>query len=287
MSPANLISIVLPAHNEADNIRPVYRAISEALRDEGQCWDFEIIFLDDGSRDRTAEEVRRLAAESPGVRLVRLTRNFGHQAALLAGLQYAHGRAVITMDCDLQHPPEYLPRMIDAWRNGAWVVQMVRASTADASWFKKTSSAAFYRVIRFLSETPVVRGVADFQLLDAEVVRALLQFKDCRPFLRGAIAWLGFPSCQIEYVANKRHAGNTSYSLRKMLHLCLDAVTTLSAKPLRISFYVGLLVVAVCCVYGVFIVAEYLRGNVVPGWASLILIVMFLGAVQLISVGVL
>jgi glycosyltransferase involved in cell wall biosynthesis len=276
------ISIVIPAHNEERNVLAIFSAIQSSVP-EDIC---EIIFVDDGSSDTTAEAVRSLRARESLVRLIRFGRNFGQQSALLAGLEAARGAAVITLDCDLQHPPELLPDMVQAWRNGSKVVQMVRIETADASLFKTYTSRAFYRIVNLLSETQVVSGAADFQLLDRVVVDAVLQFKDRYPFVRGLVSWLGFPAMKIEYTAPKRQAGATGYTRRKMLSLSLQAVMGLSSKPLRFSFYFGLLTAVLCVLYAMFAIVALIAGKTVPGWTSVIVMVTFLGAVQLVSIGI-
>jgi glycosyltransferase involved in cell wall biosynthesis len=241
----SLVSVVIPAYNEEKNVPAVYQAVRSSL---AGCEPCEIIFVDDGSTDATAERVRGLRAQDSCVRLIRFGRNFGQQPALLAGLEAARGAAVITLDCDLQHPPELLPRMIQAWRNGAQVVQMVRMQTAGVGFLKTLTSRLFYRFVNLLSETPVVSGAADYQLLDRAVVDAVLRFRDRYPFLRGLVGWLGFPATRIEYVALPRHTGTSGYTLRKMLRLSLQAVMGLSSKPLRFSFYFGLLTAVFCVV---------------------------------------
>jgi len=283
MHSSKLISIVVPAHNEEENIALLHSEIRNHMAGHPA----EIIFVDDGSIDNTAGEVRSLRAVDPLVRLLRLSRNFGHQAALLAGIQSANGAAVITMDCDLQHPPELLPQMLEAWKNGILVVQMVRRDTVGVTWLKKTTSAIFYRLLQLLCETPVVPGAADFQLLDRKVVDELARFKDRQPFLRGLVSWLGFPTHQIEYIANTRHSGNSSYSVARMLRLSIDAVTGLSIKPLRLAFFVGTWTAIMALAYAGYAFVTFFRGKVVPGWTSILMTVLFLGAVQLLSSGIL
>jgi len=239
--PADLVSLVLPAYNEEPNIRPIYDSIQRAL---GALEHLEIIFVDDGSSDGTAQCVRQLRLEDCSVRLVRFGRNFGHQAALFAGLQAAQGAAVITLDCDLQHPPELITRMLEAWRSGA----------------------------------------VDYLLLDRTVVEDVLRFKDRQPFLRGLVAWLGFTPVRFEYVAPPRSAGKSSYSLAKKLRRAVHAITGLSSKPLRFSFYLGCFTALVCLAYIVFAVVQFAIGRTIQGWTSVIVMVMFLGAVQLVSV---
>jgi polyisoprenyl-phosphate glycosyltransferase len=277
------ISLVIPAYNEEQNISAVFNAIRSSLPGPEVC---EIIFVDDGSNDATAEQIRILQARDSSVRLIRFGRNFGQQSALLAGLEAACGAAVVTLDCDLQHPPELLPRMIQAWCSGAKVVQMVRTQSVDAGFFKQLTSRVFYRFVNMLSETPVVNGAADYQLLDRMVVDAVLQFKDRYPFIRGVVGWLGFSTTKIEYVAPKRHTGKTRYTFRKMLRLSLQAVMGLSSKPLRFSFYLGLLTATFCVFYGAFAVGALVAGKTVQGWTSVIVMVTFLGAIQLVSIGI-
>ena len=278
-----LVSVVIPAYNEQNNVAAVYEAVRESRAGCDPC---EIIFIDDGSTDATAERVRGLRTRDRAVRLIRFGRNFGQQSALLAGLEAARGAAVITLDCDLQHPPELIPRMVQAWRNGAPVVQMIRTQTEGAGFFKKLSSRIFYRFVNMLSETPVVSGAADYQLLDRAVVDAVLQFRDRYPFLRGLVGWLGFPAIRIEYVAPARYRGASGYTLRKMLRLSLQAVIGLSSKPLRFSFYFGLLTAIFCVLYAAFSIVGLAAGRNVQGWTSVIVMVTFLGAVQLVSLGI-
>jgi glycosyltransferase involved in cell wall biosynthesis len=280
---APLVSVVIPAYNEQQNVRAVYEAVRRALDGPES---LEIIFVDDGSTDGTAECVRQLRVQSSSVRLIRFGRNFGQQPALMAGLEAARGMAVITLDCDLQHPPELLARMMEEWRGGAKVVQMVRTKTADAGFFKTLTSRLFYRFVNLLSETPVVSGAADYQLLDRAVVDAVLQFRDRYPFLRGLVGWLGFPATRIEYSAPERSAGKSGYTLAKMLRLSLQAVTGLSSKPLRFSFYFGLLTAVFCVIYALFAVIALAAGKTVQGWTSVIVMVTFIGAVQLVSIGI-
>lgn len=278
-----LVSVVIPAYNEEKNVSAVYEAIRSSLAGSEAR---EIIFVDDGSTDATAERVRGLRARDSSVRLIRFGRNFGQQSALLAGLEAARGAAVITLDCDLQHPPELIPYMVQAWHDGAQVVQMIRTQTEGAGFFKTFTSRIFYRFVNMLSETPVVSGAADYQLLDRVVVEAVLGFKDRYPFLRGLVGWLGFPATRIEYVAPERHTGTSGYTLHKMLRLSLQAVMGLSSKPLRLSFYFGLLTALFCVLYAAFAVVALAAGRAVQGWTSVIVMVTFLGAVQLVSVGI-
>jgi dolichol-phosphate mannosyltransferase len=190
------------------------------------------------------------------------------------------------MDCDLQHPPALLPKMVEEWKRGAKVVQMVRVSTAGVGWFKRTTSRLFYALMSRLGDSPIQRDAADYQLLDRSVVELVLRFSDRRPFLRGIVGWLGFPAVRLEYSAAGRHAGEPSYGTLEMLRLFVDAVTGFSSKPLRLAYYLGLSAAAVCLVYIVFALVAFLAGKTVPGWASVVIVVTFIGAVQLVCLGI-
>lgn len=278
-----LITIVLPAHNEEKNIAVIYEAIRDVL-----CFDqFEIIFVDDGSKDGTANQVLKLKKTHPEVRLIRLTRNFGHQAALIAGLAHMRGDVAITMDSDMQHPPTCLPAMIQAWKEGNHIVKMSRTATQDAPWHKRFWSWSFYKVINFLSLAPIEPGVADFQLLDRIVVREVLRIKDTRPFLRGIIGWFGFKSITFKYAANKRHAGIPTYSFKKSLMLGGRALLLVSRHPLRLGLYAGILTSFVCIAYLLFSIACFLIGYALPGWTSLITSMLFPASIQLVILGIL
>jgi polyisoprenyl-phosphate glycosyltransferase len=283
-TPGNLLSVVIPAHNEEANVATLHAALCTAVG--GTLMDVEIIFVDDGSKDRTRQRVAAIQAQDERVRLIALTRNFGHQAALLAGMEAARGDAIVSMDCDLQHPPALIPEMIAAWRSGAAVVETIRDDTLDATWRKRLCSRVFYRFINLLSETPITPGAADFRLIDRKAANDLLRLRDQRLFLRGMIAWLGYPHASLHYVAGVRAAGRSSYSLRRMLSLAVDAVTAFSAKPLRVAFYVGVLATLLTCCYLVLVAYRVARGEVVEGWTSLMLAVLFLGATQLITLGI-
>lgn len=279
-----LLSVVVPAHNEEENVPILYR---EILRATGTiAADVEIVFVDDGSRDFTRQVVKGIAAQDGRVKLVSFVRNFGHEAALLAGLQAAQGDAIITMDCDLQHPPELIPDMVSQWRSGFPVVQMVRDRTIGSSWGKRRTSLAFYWFMGRFADSPITPGASNFNLIDRSVVDDLLSLNDYRPFVRGMIPWLGYRRTALHYLAAPRRSGQTSYSYRKMLNLAVDAITAFSTKPLRMSFYLGCLAAVLSLLYLGFVLASLLSGHAVPGWTSLMGVVLLLGAAQLISLGV-
>jgi len=274
----------VPARNEGANIDNLYAALLDATSHTSM--DLEIIFVVDDSTDDTCLRVAALRARDKRVRLVSLTRSFGHQAALLAGLQRARGSAVISMDCDLQHPPALIPDMVAAWRAGALVVETIRDDTLDAGWRKRITSRLFYRFMNMLSSTPITPGAADFRLLDRRPLNDLLRLRDQRLFLRGMIAWLGYPCASLHYVAGARAAGRSSYSTRKLIVLAADAITAFSAKPLRAAFYVGVVTSLLALCYVALIAYRWSQGEIVQGWTSLMLAVLFLGATQLMTLGI-
>lgn len=283
-----MISFVLPSHNEEENIALIYNEIKKNI-ETIKLFDFtyEVIFVDDGSTDNTAGEIRNLIKLTSNVRIVQLSRNFGHQAALMAGLIASRGEAVISMDCDLQHPPLYIPEMISIWKSGGLVIEMKRKSTEGISYFKNLFSVIFYKGINKLGSVPIRKGVSDFRLLDRFVVNYLIKINDPKPFIRGLIAWLGFESKTIEYVADERRHGVPSYTFRKSLRLAHQALMSLSHEPLRFSIYISMSLFFLCIVYLSYVVIATLFGAVVPGWPSVIISVLVLGAIQMMSLGLL
>lgn len=220
------LTLVVPILNEGVNLEPLLARTLPALRQTSLR--FEILFVDDGSTDDTAQKITTLAADHPEIRLRRLSRNFGHQAALVAGLECARGEAVITMDGDLQHPPELIPDLVARWRTGLQVVQAIRREPADASAVKRTASRGFYRLLSAVSRHKVTPGAADFRLMSREACAAFLSCRERCRFNRGLVQWIGFPYCEVPYDAALRHAGRSKYSYRAMLRLAGDAIFSFS-----------------------------------------------------------
>lgn len=281
-----LISIVVPVFNEAGNIMPLYRELCRVFEEEW--YDFEIVFVDDGSTDETTKKISRLHSEDQRVKLVSFSRNFGHQMALTAGMAYAQGVAVISMDGDLQHPPSLIPEILRKWKDGYDVVHTVREDSQETSWFKKQTSAWYYRIVNRLIKTQIIPNAADFRLLDRSVLDTLKTLPERNRFVRGLIPWVGYRQTSISYKAQPRFSGTTKYSVRKMLSFALSGITSFSTTPLRVSAYMGFFAAFACLPYALW--AVYLALFTVqsaPGWASILVAVVFFGGVQLISLGIL
>ncbi|MCX6622369.1 MAG: glycosyltransferase family 2 protein, partial [Acidobacteria bacterium] len=270
------VSIVAPAFNEAENVARFHAAVRAALADDPAV--VELLFVDDGSTDETAAAVRLLRQADARVRLVRLTRNFGNQAAFLAGIAAAKGDAIITMDADLQHPPAELPKMLAAWRAGARGVQMVRRSNPDAGWLERLTSSFFHHLLRHLTNLPLREGAGDFRLIDRKVAAQVLHFSDARPFYRGMVTWLGVPGVELSYQAAPRTRGRSGIRLRQRIRLSLDAITAMSIRPLRMALLLGLGAIAVSLAYLGIVVIAWFAGHSVPGYPTIIFAVVFLGA---------
>lgn len=283
-----LLSIVTPCYNESEVIGLFYNAVKPVLESLKSIEDleYEIIFVDDGSVDDTLDQLNRFAASDPTVRVCSLSRNFGHQITLTAGLDAAEGDAVIMMDSDLQHPPSLIPELVQKWREGYDVVSAIRLATAGETWFKGTTSRGFYTLLNALSGTKVPTGAADFCLISRRVCDSLKAMPERHRFLRGLISWAGFRRAFVPYHSPERAAGKTKYSLVKMVTLALDAVFSFSAEPLRLALRVGLTVIFGGFVYLCYtlIYGWWIRG-LVPGYASLIGVTMILGGTQLAFIG--
>ena len=246
----------------------------------------EVIIVDDGSADETFALIEKRCAVDRRFRGVRLSRNFGHQVAITAGMEHARGGAVIVMDADLQDPPEVVFEMIERWRQGFAVVAGRRVERHGESWAKRTSAHLFYRILDRMSDTPIPVDVGDFRLMDRRAVDALLSMPERQRYVRGMVAWLGFPQTTVEYVRPERLAGETKYPAKKMIGLAVNAVVGFSAVPLRIISKLGIFVSGVSFVAGFASIVAYFLGATVPGWTSTVVVGFFVGGVQLVVLGV-
>lgn len=281
-----LLSIVTPAYNEEANIRRFYTEVSAVLNTLDVNW--EIIFVNDGSKDDSAELMRQLNKEDSRCKSVIFARNFGFQIAISAGLRAASGQAVVVMDADLQHPPQLIPLMLEKWKEGFHVVNTLRQGYGkDVSFFKKFTSAAFYKVMNLVSETPIEAGACDFRLMDRTVVEILNHLPEQTPFFRALVRWLGFRQTSIPCSINARQAGIPAFTIKKMLTLAIDGMISFSTKPLRWIMYLGFFVTAMVIPYGIWaIIDHFIFDATVPGWTSLIVINLLLGGTMLVSLGV-
>ena len=280
-----LLSLVVPVYNEEHCLPSFYAELAAVLKELGTR--HEIVFVDDGSTDASLRIIERFQAEDPAVAVVALSRNFGHQKALTAGMDFAAGDVVITLDSDLQHPPALIPQLLQRWRAGAKVVHAIRRDTEKAGWLKSATSGGYYRLINALSATPIVVNAADFRLLDRQAVDLLKSMKEQHRFLRGMIGWLGLAEDSIDFVAPRRAAGKSKYTWRKMFSLATDGIVSFSVKPLRVALWLGMLSIAVNAIYAIYIFFGYFfLSGIIKGWPSLILLIMFLGSVQLVLLGI-
>lgn len=281
-----MLSIVIPAKDEAGNIDALtarLRPVLDALPVPS-----EVIFVDDGSRDGTAERIRACRREDRRIKLLGLSRNFGKDIAIAAGLRHASGQAVVVMDADLQHPPEVLHDLVARWREGAELVYAQRRDRAYQSPAKRWSSQLFYRLFARIGEIDLPQGVGDFALFDRKVVRALNAMPERTRFAKGLYAWVGFRQCGVPFDIAERHSGRTSWSLWKLWLFALDGLTAFSTMPLRVWSYVGLAVSALALVFGIWIMLKTLiLGVEVPGYPSLMVAVSLFAGIQLITLGVL
>ncbi|MBP2634688.1 MAG: glycosyl transferase family 2 [Firmicutes bacterium] len=279
------ISIVVPVYNEQENVALFYREICKHMETTGYL--FELIFVDDGSRDDTARILKKLSQQDARVRTIILARNFGHQIALTCGLDHAGGDAVITMDGDMQHPPAMLPYLIKQWENGFEIVQTIRKDTQGVSWFKAFTSRLFYKTINAISNINIDEGGSDFRLLDRKAVDTFKNFKEKARFIRGIISAMGYKRIQIEFVAPERFAGKSKFSVRKMLNFALDGITAYSRLPLRLAFYMGLLSGLLSLLLTIDVVyTKWFTTEAVPGWATIAASVLLLGGLQLMGLGI-
>lgn len=278
------LSVVVPAFNEEDNVAPMCERLVAAL--EGAVSEFEIVYVDDGSVDATWERVVAVAESDSRVRGIRFARNFGHQAALTAGVDAARGEAVVIIDADLQDPPEVIPEMIEQWRAGYEVVYGQRQEREGETWFKRTTAAMFYRGMRSITNVNIPLDTGDFRLMGPRAVAAFRALPERNRFIRGLVSWIGFQQTAVRYNRRARQAGETKYPFRKMLRFALDGVTSFSFLPLRLATWAGFAVSAFAFLYIIVVVVLKALHINWPGYTSLMGSILFLGGVQLIMIGI-
>ena len=279
-----MISIVTPVYNEEENIPYFHDEVTRVMQELGE--DYEILFVNDGSQDRSEEILTALADADPHVRAIHFARNFGHQIAITCGMDLAEGDAVVTMDGDLQHPPALIPTLVEKWREGYDIVQTIRTATEDAGFVKRLTSSGYYAFINTISDSPIRPGGSDFRLMDRKTILTFRKFREHSRFIRGIVGNLGYRQAVVEFVAPPRHAGVSKFSMKKMLHFAMDGILTNSTAPLRLSFYIGIL----AGLLGLALIAHaffcYLMDYAVPGWSTMVIIVSLFGSLNLVSLGI-
>lgn len=279
-----LLSIIIPVFNEEKSVKPLIDRLLPTVKN----YNYEVIFINDGSKDQTADEVKKQAKLNKKIKLVSFQRNFGHQMALTCGYQNAIGDCVISIDADLQDPPEIIPQMVKKWQTGAKIVYAKREKRDVDSFFKKSTAQFFYKIINFLSDVKIPSDVGDYRLLDKEVVVFLNTLPEQSRFLRGLVSWSGFPAEYVYHQREKRFAGETHYPFSKMFNFALEGITSFSTKPLRLASYLGFIAATVGFLGIVYAILGkiFLPKQWVTGWTAIFVGIMFMGGVQLITIGI-
>jgi len=277
-----LLSVVAPVYNEEATVGEFYARVCRSL--EGV--PFELVLVDDGSRDGSAAALEQIAATDPRVRVVYLSRNFGHQTALTAGLDHATGDAIVMLDADLQDPPELIVKMLDHWRTGCDVVYAVREQRAGESRFKLATARWFYRLFDWLAQVELQHNSGDFRLLDRRALDALLSMRERNRFLRGMTVWVGFTQAAVPYDRDPRYAGETKYTLARMLSFSLDAISSFSHRPLQLATLLGFLISTLAFIAIPVVIVLKILGSYLPGFGSITITILLLGGIQLITIGI-
>jgi polyisoprenyl-phosphate glycosyltransferase len=280
-----MISLIVPVFNEEEVLQTFYGRAKATLEAIGDCR-HELIFVDDGSRDRTPEMLTELARRDSSVVVVKLSRNFGHQVAITAGLDLAQGDAVVIIDADLQDPPEVIHEFVKKWREGFDVVFAIRRQRDGETWLKLTTAKYFYRLLRFFTKTDIPADVGDFRLLSRRAAVALRGLREHDRFVRGLVSWIGFRQTGVYYERDRRFAGTTKYSWRKMISFATDALTSFSTAPLRLATWLGYATAFAAVLYLASVIVQWWVGITVQGWATIMVGLLFIGSVQLICLGI-
>ena len=285
MKPGQLISVIVPVFNEIEVIDTCYRRLSgvmQALAD----FDYELIFIDDGSTDGTHERLMEFHARDRHLKIIKFSRNFGHQIAVTAGIDEAVGDALVIIDADLQDPPEVIPEMVAKWLEGFDVVYGVRKRRAGDSYMKRWTAATFYRLLRRFTNIEIPVDVGDFRLISARAAAQLRQLREKDRFVRGLVSWVGFRQAGVPYERDSRLAGETKYPFRKMMKFAIDGITSFSSLPLKLASWLGYLASFLAFIYLLSVFIQRAMGYTVEGWATIMVAMLFLGGVQLICIGI-
>ena len=283
-APKKKVSIIIPAFNEEGNIHPIYSALSSIFNKR---YNYEIIFIDDGSIDKTLKKIEQLSSKDKRVKYLSFSRNFGHQNALRAGLASAKGDCAISLDADLRHPVSLIPKMLEKWEQGYEIVKSLRQDNIGISWWKRITALAFYKILRFVARVPIEMGSADFRLLDRIVIDNLHKFTEHDLFLRGMLDTLGFRKYALHYDVQERHSGQTKYSLFRMINFALSGITSLSIQPLRISALFGFFCFVLTMLYTLYVLyVHFYTEETISAWTSMILVLLFTTGLQMILLGI-
>ena len=281
-----LVTILIPAYNEEAVLPMLFERLDSLAADQKK-YDFEFLFVDDGSRDRTLEMIQEQAKKDERISYVSFTRNFGKEIAMLAGFDHARGDALVNIDADLQDPPELIPEMLKYWEEGYDDVYARRRTREGETWLKKQTSAWYYRILQGTTRIPLQIDTGDFRLLSRRFVDSLIKLRESERYTKGMYSWVGFKKKEILYDRDPRAAGVTKYNYTKMINLAIDGITSFTTAPLRISTYVGSLISFGAFVYIIYLLVRPLFGvPTVPGYASTLAVILFLGGIQLLSLGI-
>lgn len=280
------VSIIIPAYNEEGNLEKIFKEI-DCVFQSLENYDYEIIFVNDGSRDNTQAILETLATKSYHVKYIEFSRNFGHQFAVKAGIDECDGQIVISMDADLQHPPKLIPDMLKKWEEGYDMVYTIREYPKEISFFKRKTSNFFYQMLASLSDVDIDKGSSDFRLMDRRVAESVRSLAESDLFLRGIVKWLGYKQYAMHFVADQRFSGNSKYNFKKMLKFAFTGITSFSVKPLYMAAYLGFFFSAIGLLYIPYVIYAFITKTEISGWASLIMTIVFFGGVQLIILGIL
>ncbi len=278
------LSVIVPCFNEEEGLETFNKTIWQYLPPK---YDFELIYVNDGSKDNTLQVLKKLTNENEKIKYISFSRNFGHQNALKAGYDFATGECAISLDADLQHPPSVIPQLIEEWEKGFEIVNTLRKDHASIPFSKKITSRLFYKMINRLSDVTIENGMADFRLIDKKVLKQLHLFSENYLFFRGIIPWMGFKQTTVTFTAAERFAGTTKYTFKKMLKFASTGVTAFSVKPLKISIYLGFVIAVFAFLYGLYALYVHLfTDQAITGWTSVIISVLFVGGINLLMLGI-
>ncbi len=282
------ICIIIPCYNEKENLQYLNKRLQEVIKNKSlNNYNCRILFVNDGSNDDSMEEIKELIKLNTNIDYISFSRNFGHQQAIKAGIDHVNADAVITMDADMQHPPELIPEFLKFWEEGYDVINSKNSYKENQSALKKITSKSFYALLNMLSDVKIESGTADFRLIDKKVLEQLRKLNEQNLFIRGAIPWIGFSQYTLKYIPEDRKFGKTKYTLRKMFSLAIAGITSFSIKPLRISIYFGLIFSVIAIAYMLY--ALYIglfTDKAIQGWTSVIVSVLFIGGLQLLMLGI-